>query len=52
VHKKLRGNTARTTGPDRPKGYLTPYNVMTSNKNRGKEVRDGTFGVNGIHLPR
>ncbi|KAK4806220.1 hypothetical protein QYF61_001143 [Mycteria americana] len=30
VHKKLRGGTAKTVDPNRPKGYSIPYNVMLS----------------------
>jgi len=29
-HKKLGGDTARTAGPNRPKGYSIPYDIMLS----------------------
>jgi len=35
VHKKLGGSTARTAGPNWPKGYSMTYDIMLSKKTGG-----------------
>jgi len=37
VHKKLGGDTSGTADPNWPKGYPTPYDVILSNNQLGKE---------------
>ena len=52
MHRNMEEDRTRTAGPDGPKGYFIPCDIVLSNKIWGKEGGKGDTGSGGICLPK